>query len=123
VRPKSWEHGDNAVYASEPERKLKEVEASRGIEALDDLSSEEQELQRLIEEGVSAGAGTVEDLARETGVAYATLHAWTSGRRRPSRPNLLRLANVLDQRSERLALVASALRRRLEGRGRGRNGE
>ncbi len=94
------------------------MEASRGVGARGEtLPEQEQELRRLIERGVSAGAGTVEDLARETGVAYATLHAWTSGRRRPSRPNLLRLAAVLDRRSERLAAVASALRERIERKG------
>lgn len=80
------------------------------------VTERERELQRLIEDGVAAGAGTVEDLAREAGVAYATVHAWTSGRRRPSRPNLLRLAAVLERRSERLARVASALRARAERR-------
>lgn len=92
------------------------MDASIGVGARDDVLPErEQELRQLIEKGVSAGAGTVEDLARETGVAYATLHAWTSGRRRPSRPNLLRLATVLDRRSKRLERVAHALRERAEG--------
>ncbi len=67
-------------------------------------------------------AGRMEDVAREAGVSYSALYSWATGRRRPGRQNLEKLATLAEQRSEELESLASDLRARLE-RGRGTAGE
>lgn len=59
-------------------------------------------------------AGRMEDVAREAGVSYSALYSWATGRRRPGRRNLERLASLAEQRSEELESLAGELRRRLE---------
>lgn len=60
-------------------------------------------------------AGRMEDVAREAGVSYSALYSWATGRRRPGRQNLEKLATLAEQRSEELDTVAAELRKRLEG--------
>lgn len=60
-------------------------------------------------------AGRMEDVAREAGVSYSALYSWATGRRRPGRQNLEKLATLAKQRSEELDTVAAELRKRLEG--------
>jgi transcriptional regulator with XRE-family HTH domain len=55
-------------------------------------------------------AGTVQALAEEVGVSYAALCSWSRGRRRPPPHRLLKLAEVLDTRAERLRELADELR-------------
>jgi transcriptional regulator with XRE-family HTH domain len=55
-------------------------------------------------------AGTVQALAEEVGVSYAALCSWSRGRRRPPPHRLLKLAEVLDSRAERLREIAAGLR-------------
>ncbi|MFP4623478.1 MAG: helix-turn-helix domain-containing protein [Gemmatimonadota bacterium] len=62
-------------------------------------------------------AGRMEDVAREAGVSYSALYSWATGRRRPGRRNLERLASLAEQRSEELESLAEELRRRIEGDG------
>lgn len=62
-------------------------------------------------------AGRMEDVAREAGVSYSALYSWATGRRRPGRQNLEKLAKLADQRADELKRLASELRRRLDGGG------
>jgi transcriptional regulator with XRE-family HTH domain len=55
-------------------------------------------------------AGTVQALAEEVGVSYAALCSWSRGRRRPPAHRLLKLAEVMDSRAERLRELAIELR-------------
>lgn len=55
-------------------------------------------------------AGTVQALAEEVGVSYAALCSWSRGRRRPPAHRLQKLADVLDDRAERLTAIAQQLR-------------
>jgi transcriptional regulator with XRE-family HTH domain len=55
-------------------------------------------------------AGTVQALAEEVGVSYAALCSWSRGRRHPPARRLVRLAEVLDRRAERLRELAAVLR-------------
>ena len=59
-------------------------------------------------------AGRMEDVAREAGVSYSALYSWATGRRRPGRQNLEKLALLAEQRSEELESLAADLRARLE---------
>lgn len=59
-------------------------------------------------------AGRMEDVAREAGVSYSALYSWATGRRRPGRKNIEKLAALAEQRSEELGALASELRSRLE---------
>ena len=62
-----------------------------------------------IEELLAVTAGRLEDLAEEAGVSYSALYSWATGRRRPSRRNLDRLAELAEDRAERLAELAARL--------------
>jgi transcriptional regulator with XRE-family HTH domain len=65
-------------------------------------------------------AGRMEDVAREAGVSYSALYSWATGRRRPGRRNLEKLASLAQQRAEELEALAVELRARVEnGRGEG----
>lgn len=67
-------------------------------------------------------AGRMEDVAREAGVSYSALYSWATGRRRPGRQNLEKLADLAEQRSEELGRLASELRARVDGGARGAGG-
>ena len=58
-------------------------------------------------------AGRMEDVAKEAGVSYSALYSWATGRRRPGRRNLEKLASLAEQRAEELEEVAAELRSRL----------
>lgn len=62
-------------------------------------------------------AGRMEDVAREAGVSYSALYSWATGRRRPGRKNIEKLAALAEQRAEELGALASELRSRLEKTG------
>lgn len=62
-------------------------------------------------------AGRMEDVAGEAGVSYSALYSWATGRRRPGRKNLEKLALLAEQRSEELDSVATELRAKLEREG------
>lgn len=62
-------------------------------------------------------AGRMEDVAREAGVSYSALYSWATGRRRPGRQNLEKLATLAEQRAEELDTLAAELRQRLERAG------
>ncbi|NIP79448.1 MAG: helix-turn-helix domain-containing protein [Gemmatimonadetes bacterium] len=66
-------------------------------------------------------AGRMEDVAREAGVSYSALYSWATGRRRPGRRNLERLASLAEQRADRLESLAEDLRSRVRENGDGRD--
>ncbi len=74
------------------------------------------EIAKLIDELLDTTAGRLEDVAEEAGVSYSALYSWATGRRRPSRSNLERLASVASERAERLAELAEGIRERTNGR-------
>lgn len=83
--------------------------------------AEKQAVSEVVGELLDGIAGRMEDVAREAGVSYSALYSWATGRRRPGRRNLEKLATLAEQRSAELESVASELRKRLE-RTRGSNG-
>lgn len=68
------------------------------------------DISELVKDLLDGVAGRMEDVAREAGVSYSALYSWATGRRRPGRRNLEKLALLADQRSERLARLAERLR-------------
>jgi AcrR family transcriptional regulator len=69
----------------------------------------------LVEDLLEGIAGRMEDVAQEAGVSYSALYSWATGRRRPGRRNLERLASLAEQRAGRLDDLADRLRARLNG--------
>lgn len=73
----------------------------------------------LISDLLAGIAGRMEDVAEEAGVSYSALYSWATGRRRPGRRNLQKLADLAEDRSDRLEELAEELRSRVEKDGRG----
>ena len=65
----------------------------------------------MIRQALRRAAGSLEDLADEVGVTYASLKAWADGRRNPSPENLVRLADALETRSGDLHALAEEIRK------------
>lgn len=63
-------------------------------------------------------AGRMEDVAQEAGVSYSALYSWATGRRRPGRRNLEKLAALAEERAARLGRLADELRGQLGNGGR-----
>lgn len=63
-------------------------------------------------------AGRMEDVAQEAGVSYSALYSWATGRRRPGRRNLERLASLAEERASRLEALADELREQVSSNGR-----
>lgn len=59
-------------------------------------------------------AGRMEDVAQEAGVSYSALYSWATGRRRPGRRNLEKLARLAEERAGRLEDLAEQLRTRVD---------
>lgn len=53
-------------------------------------------------------------LARDSGLSYAALHAWIIGKRAPRPESLLRLAEGLEARAEELQRMAEKVRHEAE---------
>ncbi|CAN5737701.1 hypothetical protein BH23GEM9_BH23GEM9_31990 [soil metagenome] len=68
------------------------------------------DVPETVSRACTEGAGTVQALAEEVGVSYAALCSWSRGRRQPPPHRLDRLADVLEDRAERLRNLASELR-------------
>lgn len=66
--------------------------------------------RKLVVELVRRVAIEKEVLAEELGVSYASLYAWSTGRRRPGRRVLQRMAELAERRSEELESLAEQLR-------------
>mgnify|MGYP001123019096 CR=1 FL=1 len=75
---------------------------------------EHKGIAALIDELLATMAGRLEDVARDADVSYSALYSWSTGRRRPSRKNLERLASLARERADRLAHLAERLRGRVE---------
>jgi transcriptional regulator with XRE-family HTH domain len=69
-----------------------------------------REVPETVSRACTESAGTVQALANEVGVSYAALCSWSRGRRQPPPHRLRRLADVLDDRAERLREIADELR-------------
>lgn len=70
-------------------------------------------VSRLVGDLLEGIAGRMEDVAREAGVSYSALYSWATGRRRPGRRNLERLATLAEQRAGQLDDLADRLRARV----------
>lgn len=66
----------------------------------------------VIDELLDTTAGRLEDVAAEAGVSYSALYSWSTGRRRPSRENVKRLAGLAERRATRLSRLAERLKHR-----------
>lgn len=64
----------------------------------------------LIQKVLEAAAPTVQEIADEADLSTATLWAWSKETRNPRGRSLIRLAEVLEARSGRLAELAQELR-------------
>lgn len=76
-------------------------------------------VSRLVGDLLEGIAGRMEDVAREAGVSYSALYSWATGRRRPGRRNLERLATLAEQRAGQLDDLADRLRARVGENGKG----
>lgn len=79
--------------------------------------AEEKVISEVVGDLLQGIAGRMEDVAQEAGVSYSALYSWATGRRRPGRQNLEKLASLAEQRSEELDTLATELRKRLERSG------
>ncbi len=52
-------------------------------------------------------------------MSYSALYSWATGRRRPARQNVEKLARLAEVRAERLQELAATLRDRLDSDGQG----
>jgi transcriptional regulator with XRE-family HTH domain len=68
------------------------------------------DISELVEDLLEGIAGRMEDVAQEADVSYSALYSWATGRRRPGRRNLEKLASIADRRAERLTRLAARLR-------------
>jgi transcriptional regulator with XRE-family HTH domain len=68
------------------------------------------DVPQTVTRACTESAGTVQALAQEVGVSYAALCSWSRGRRQPPPHRLRRLADVLENRAERLREIAAELR-------------
>jgi transcriptional regulator with XRE-family HTH domain len=75
-------------------------------------TSVRSDVAQTVSRACTESAGTVQALAQEVGVSYAALCSWSRGRRQPPPHRLHRLADVLEDRAERLRAVAAELRER-----------
>lgn len=85
--------------------------------------AENKQVSDVVGDLLQGIAGRMEDVAREAGVSYSALYSWATGRRRPGRQNLEKLAKLAEQRSEELAVLAGELRSRVEGSGGSEGGD
>jgi transcriptional regulator with XRE-family HTH domain len=67
-------------------------------------------ISELVGDLLDGIAGRMEDVAQEAGVSYSALYSWATGRRRPGRRNLERLASLAAERAGRLEALADELR-------------
>jgi transcriptional regulator with XRE-family HTH domain len=72
-----------------------------------------EDISELVEDLLEGIAGRMEDVAQEAGVSYSALYSWATGRRRPGRRNLEKLASLADQRANSLGRLADRLRDRV----------
>lgn len=75
------------------------------------LSNEPEELRELIRRVVEESRLSQHQIARDSGMSYAALHAWIIGKRTPRPESLLQLADGLDSRAGALQKLAQELRR------------
>jgi hypothetical protein len=59
------------------------------------------------------GPFAMRQLAADAGLSYDVLRSWRSGRRRPNRDSVRKLASGLARRADRLAALATELRNNL----------
>ena len=79
----------------------------------------ESRVSDLVGDLLEGIAGRMEDVAHEAGVSYSALYSWATGRRRPGRRNLERLASLAEQRAGQLDQLADRLRKRVKENGGG----
>jgi hypothetical protein len=59
------------------------------------------------------GPFAMRQLAADAGLSYDVLRSWRSGRRKPNRDSVRKLASGLARRADRLAALATELRSRM----------
>lgn len=74
------------------------------------MTPERSAVAMSVANACTESAGTVQALADEVGVSYAALCSWSRGRRRPPAHRLMKLADVMEDRAERLRALAGVLR-------------
>lgn len=74
------------------------------------MNGDEEEIQALIRSVVEATGLPQAQIARDSGISYAALHAWVHGLRSPRTRSLLQLADGLESRSDTLRELAQQLR-------------
>lgn len=82
--------------------------------------AKDEDISELVEDLLEGIAGRMEDVAHEAGVSYSALYSWATGRRRPGRRNLERLATLADERANHLVRLADRLREQVDEERRGR---
>ena len=79
--------------------------------------AKDEAVSGLVGDLLTGIAGRMEDVAKEAGVSYSALYSWATGRRRPGRRNLEKLATLAEQRSAELEALSRQIRDRLEADG------
>jgi hypothetical protein len=73
------------------------------------MNGESTSVVGVVGEILSLTSGSGEELAAQVGVSYASLYAWSRGRRHPTQRNARSLAEVARRRARRLTELADAL--------------
>ena len=76
--------------------------------------AKDEAVSEMIGDLLDGIAGRMEDVAQEAGVSYSALYSWATGRRRPGRRNLQKLAKLAEQRAQRLEELAGQLKGQVE---------
>jgi transcriptional regulator with XRE-family HTH domain len=82
--------------------------------------AKDEAVSELVGDLLEGIAGRMEDVAQEAGVSYSALYSWATGRRRPGRRNLEKLARLAEERAERLEDLAEELRGEVQRKAGGR---
>lgn len=75
----------------------------------------DEEVAMLTKRALQAAAPDLKALAEESDLNYGTMRAWSAGTRTPSADNLERIAELLDDRADRLRGLARELRDAADG--------
>jgi transcriptional regulator with XRE-family HTH domain len=71
------------------------------------------DIAELVTDLLDGVAGRMEDVAQEAGVSYSAIYSWATGRRRPGRRNLEKLASLAARRADRLEALAARIRQQV----------
>ena len=86
-----------------------DYEVTSNVSSMPKENPGEDSVRRALKDGPFA----MRQLAAESGLSYDVLRSWRSGRRRPNRESIRKLASGLNRRADQLKGLAGELRKML----------